>query len=195
MGAARLGKGIEWVIDALALLKDEIPPMKYVVAGQTHPKVRAQSGESYRRMLQDRVADHGLQDWVTFDSQYRSLGALLRLVAQSTCVVLPYESVDQITSGVLVDAIAAGRPAVATAFPHAVELLSGGAGILVPPRNPVALSKALRRVATDPVALRCMADKAADLAPRHNWTTVADSYKQLGASLIPHAASTLEAWA
>lgn len=189
------GKGIEWVIDALALLKHDVPPVRYVVAGQTHPKVREQFGESYRRMLQDRVAENGLEDWVTFDSQYRSLGSLLRLVAQATCVVLPYESVDQITSGVLVDAIAAGRPVVATAFPHAVELLSGGAGILVPPRNPDALSKALRRVITDPAAVRSMADKAADLAPMHNWTTVATSYKRLGASLIPRSTSPLEAWA
>lgn len=189
------GKGIEWVIDALALLKNDIAPVKYVVAGQTHPKVRAHSGESYRRMLQDRVAAHGLEDWVTFDSQYRSLGSLLRLIAGATCVVLPYESVDQITSGVLVDAIAAGRPVVATAFPHAVELLSGGAGILVPPRNPEALSRALRRVATDPVAVRQMADRAADLAPMHSWTSVADAYKRLGASLVPRTVPALEAWA
>jgi len=42
-------------------------------------------------------------------------------------VILPYDSPDQVTSGVLVDAIAAGRPVIATAFPHAVELLSSGA--------------------------------------------------------------------
>ena len=76
-----------------------------------------------------------------------------------------------------------------------MELLSGGAGILVPPRNPDALSKALRRVVTDPAAVRSMADKAADLAPMHNWTTVATSYKRLGASLIPRSTSPLEAWA
>jgi len=31
-------------------------------------------------------------------------------------VILPYDSPDQVTSGVLVDAIAAGRPVIATAF-------------------------------------------------------------------------------
>ena len=38
--------------------------------------------------------------------------------------------------GVLVDAVAAGRPVVSTAFPHAVELLASGAGIVVPQRDP-----------------------------------------------------------
>ena len=36
----------------------------------------------------------------------------------------------------LVDAVAAGRPVVATAFPHAVELLASGAGLVVPRRDP-----------------------------------------------------------
>ena len=178
------GKGIEWVIDALALLRDDDIELRYTVAGQTHPKVQATQGEEYRRRLQRLVRDRGLDDLVTFDSEYRSLDSLLTLVADSTCVVLPYESIDQITSGVLVDAIAAGRPVVATAFPHAVELLSGGAGLLVPPRNSEALSRALRKIATDRDAVRSMAARAAALAPMHNWVTVADSYRKLGESLL-----------
>ena len=75
-----------------------------------------------------------------FDETYRDVPDLMRLVAASTVVVLPYDSRDQVTSGVLVDAIAAGRPVIATAFPHAVELLSGGAGIVVPHANPVAMA-------------------------------------------------------
>ena len=55
-------------------------------------------------------------------------------------MVLPYDSADQVTSGVLVDAVAAGRPVVSTAFPHAVELLASGAGLVVPQRDPGALA-------------------------------------------------------
>ena len=61
---------------------------------------------------------------MTFDDAYRDLAALTRLIGSADLVVLPYDSDDQVTSGVLVDAVAAGRPVVATAFPHAVELLS-----------------------------------------------------------------------
>ena len=49
----------------------------------------------------------------------------------------------------LTEAVAAGKPVVSTAFPHAVELLSGGAGLLVPQRDPAALAAALRRVLTE----------------------------------------------
>ena len=75
---------------------------------------------------------------------------MTRLVQDATVVVLPYDSQDQVTSGVLVDALAAGRPVVATAFPHAVELLSSGAGIVVPHRDATALGAALRHVLTEP---------------------------------------------
>lgn len=177
------GKGIEWVIDALALLKGNAPPVRYVIAGQTHPKVREREGESYRRMLQDKVRRAGLVDQVVFDSEYRTVDSLTRMITRSTCVVLPYESIDQITSGVLVDAVAAGKPVIATAFPHAVELLSGGAGILVPPRNADAMGRAIARVATDPAAVSSMASRSAALAPMHDWTAVARCYHDIGAAL------------
>ena len=45
----------------------------------------------------------------------------------AAAVVLPYDSTDQAASGVLAQAVASGRPVVATAFPHAVELLGTGA--------------------------------------------------------------------
>ena len=74
-----------------------------------------------------------------FDDSYRDLASLTELIQSADLVVLPYDSDDQVTSGVLVDAVAAGRPVVSTAFPHAVELLASGAGIVVPQRDPVAL--------------------------------------------------------
>jgi hypothetical protein len=45
------GKGIEWVIDSMALIKDELPHVRYVVAGQTHPKVFEREGDRYRMEL------------------------------------------------------------------------------------------------------------------------------------------------
>ena len=48
------GKGIEWAIDAMALLGDVRPRPSYLVAGATHPKVRRNDGEAYRDMLMRR---------------------------------------------------------------------------------------------------------------------------------------------
>ena len=178
------GKGIEWAIDAFAGLADLDPAPTYVVAGATHPKVRAGGGESYREMLVDRAARSGSGPSVSFDDSYRDLESLTDLIRSADLVVLPYDSADQVTSGVLVDAIAAGRPVVSTAFPHAVELLSSGAGIVVPQRDPAALAAAIRTVLTDADRADAMAAEARRLAPELSWAAVARRYDALGAHLL-----------
>ncbi len=176
------GKGIEWAIDAMSQLTDLRP--RYIVAGATHPKVLTHSGESYRQMLIQRAATSAAAPLVSFDDTYRDLASLTDLIRAADLIVLPYDSKDQVTSGVLVDAVAAGRPVVSTAFPHAVELLRSGAGLVVPQRDPVALAAAIRSVLTDPERLASMAAEARRLAPDLSWTAVARRYDTLAEQLI-----------
>ena len=183
------GKGIEWAIDALALVRDVTPRPFYRIAGDTHPKVAELEGEAYRDMLARRALDRGVSDSVEFDAGYRGLDALAVMIARSSVVVLPYDSPDQVTSGVLVDAIAAGRPVVATAFPHAVELLASGAGIVVARRDPHALAAALRTVLTQPRLAESMAAEARRLAPSLAWSSVAGRYAALGERLLKRRTS------
>lgn len=183
------GKGIEWAIDALAELSDLDPHPEYVVAGATHPKVRAEHGEVYREMLVERAAGSLAASHVSFDGTYRDLESLTDLIQSADVVVLPYDSQDQVTSGVLVDAVAAGRPVVSTAFPHAVELLASGAGIVVPQRDPVALGYAIRSVLTDGRLAAAMAAEARRLAPELAWPAVARRYRRLADEVVASARS------
>jgi glycosyltransferase involved in cell wall biosynthesis len=183
------GKGIEWAIDALAQLRDLHPRPRFIVAGRTHPKVVAESGEAYREMLIRRASQAGLAKQVSFDSAYRDLPSLIQLIQSAAVVVLPYDSPDQATSGVLVDAIAAGRPVVATEFPHAVELLSTGAGLVVPRRDPDALAEALRRVLTEPGLIESMAAEAVRLAPDLSWPVIACRFDNVARGLLTERAA------
>ena len=173
------GKGIEWAIDALGALTDMHQPPEYLIAGATHPKVKERSGEEYRNMLIQRAWAAGVSPHVSFDDTYRDLPALTDLITSADLVVLPYDSDDQVTSGVLVDAVAAGRPVVSTSFPHAVELLGSGAGIVVPQRDPAALAAAIRLVLTDRRVAADMAAEARRLAPGLSWGAVAGQYAEL----------------
>lgn len=177
------GKGIEHVIEALALVKQSGFDFRYVVSGRTHPKVLANQGEAYRNSLIDLTVKHGIEKNIIFDSTYKPLSALLDTVCAATCVVLPYESMEQTTSGVLVDAIAAGKPVISTPFPHAIELLHNGAGILVPSRDPRSMAMAISRVVSDPMLVENMRQRAVALAPMHSWTSVAESMKRLAANI------------
>ncbi len=178
------GKGIEWAIDALALLRDLDPMPMYQIAGNTHPKVAELEGNRYRDMLIRRATDRMVSGDVQFDARYRTLPELGKLISDSSIVILPYDSPDQVTSGVLVDAIAAGRPVIATAFPHAVELLSSGAGLVVPRRDPTALAAAIRTVMSSPRLADLMSAEARRLAPSLAWPSIAARYGALGESLL-----------
>jgi polysaccharide biosynthesis protein PslF len=178
------GKGIERVIDAMQTLQELRPRPRYLVAGRTHPKVLAADGEAYRNARVEQAWRLGVAASVTFDAGYRDVRSLTDLVLAATVVVLPYDSDDQVTSGVLVDAIAAGRPVVATAFPHAVELLASGAGIVVAHDDPDALTRALVQVLTVPGLAAGMAAEAARLAPGLGWPVVAGAFLDLAHQLL-----------
>jgi polysaccharide biosynthesis protein PslF len=177
------GKGIEWGIEAMSQLAGLGRTPRYLVAGQTHPKVLRREGEAYRSRLQERVMELGLATTVTFDGHYRHREALADLVASADVVLLPYDSTDQVTSGVLVEAVAAGRPVIATRFPHAVEMLKDGRGILVPHQDPTAIANALRTVLTRRTAPAAGPDGSVAMLPEL-WPAVADRYRQLADRLI-----------
>jgi glycosyltransferase involved in cell wall biosynthesis len=178
------GKGIEWGIEAMAMLRDLQPMPRYMVAGQTHPKVLLREGDAYRDRLREQVRRGELGPWITFEGHYRNTSALASLVRSADVVLLPYDSAEQVTSGVLIEAVAAGKPVVATRFPHAVELLAGGAGLLVPHRDPTAIAAALRSLVTRRDVMTRMAATATATAPQLLWPAIADQYRDLARQLI-----------
>jgi glycosyltransferase involved in cell wall biosynthesis len=184
------GKGIEHAIDAVALLRDrdsDRAPI-YVIAGETHPKVLARDGQAYRESLQARALALGVQELVRFDPRYLDAESLNRLIASADVVVLPYDSAEQVTSGVLIEAVTAGKPVVSTNFPHAVELLSSGAGILTPRHDPGAIADAVQRMLREPGTAEAAGRESARLAPGLLWSAVASSYRALAAGLVPASA-------
>jgi glycosyltransferase involved in cell wall biosynthesis len=178
------GKGIEWGVEAMAALKDLRPAPRYIIAGQTHPKVLMREGEAYRTRLIEQVRRRGLTATVSFDSHYRHEAALAELVDAADVVLLPYDSTDQVTSGVLIEAIAALKPVIATRFPHAVELLGSGAGLLVPHKDPAAIADAVRTLLTRRTLAAGMTRAAQATAPELLWPAVAARYRHLAEHLI-----------
>ncbi|MCP9273984.1 glycosyltransferase [Mycolicibacterium arenosum] len=176
------GKGIERVIDAMVSLRNLPNAPRYLVAGRTHPKVLVAQGEKYREERFAQAKSLGVSDSVSFDDAYRTPAELGALIQTAAVVVLPYDSRDQATSGVLVDSLATGRPVVATDFPHARELL--GRDAIVDHDDPDALVHALSRVLTDRQAAGSMSSRARELAPSMAWPVVADAYVRLAQGLV-----------
>jgi glycosyltransferase involved in cell wall biosynthesis len=129
--------------------------------------------------LQQAARDLGVAGLVEFDDRYADTASVLAWIREADVVLLPYRSRDQVVSGVLVEAIASGKPVVATRFPHAEELLAEGSGILVPHEDPGAIAAALRRLLIDAELRARMAAVARRQAPSLAWENVGRTYRQL----------------
>lgn len=178
------GDGVERVIEVMASLNDVPGRPRYLVAGPTHPQVLAIEGEAYREARIEQAHDCGVAGSVSFDPGYYDGAMLATLFQQSSVVVLPYDSTEQVASSVLVEAIAHGRPVVATAFPHASELLTGGAGAVVDHDDSAGLAAALRQILTQPRLSGAMAAEARRIAPDMAWQAIAGAYMRLAQSLL-----------
>jgi glycosyltransferase involved in cell wall biosynthesis len=183
-GLLSAGKGVEWGVDAMAMLSDLQPAPRYVVMGQTHPKVLDLNGEEYRDALRARAAEQGVADRVELDDAYHDTRSLLARIREADVVLLPYRSREQVVSGVLVEALASGKPVVATRFPHAEELLAGGAGMLVPHDDAEAIAASLRRLLTDDEAAARAAAAARREGEQLSWESVGERYLELASELL-----------
>ncbi|NUT33560.1 MAG: glycosyltransferase [Hamadaea sp.] len=185
------GKGIEWGIAALGQMDAALFPT-YVVAGQTHPKVLAREGESYRGQLIEQARQLGPEHLTHFVPEYVTAIRLRELLADADVVLLPYDSHEQVTSGVLTEALASGVPVVATAFPHAVELLADGlGGLLVPHQDPAAIAAALTRVISEPGLAQAMSVHNAQMTALVSWPTVAGGYRRIFDTLMQRPAHAI----
>lgn len=181
------GKGVEWAIGGLHHLRDLRPTPRYFVVGETQMAVRQRQGEAYRLGLVSRAKALSVTGMVSYRPSYLDTGTLDRLIRRADVILVPTDSPEPVASAVLVEAIAAGKPLIAAAFPHAAEVLTGGGGLLVPVRDGAAIGDALRRVFTEPGLSESMAAEASRLAPRFLWPAVADRYRTLARRLLDNA--------
>ncbi len=178
------GKGLETAIRALAFLQHLGSPPRLVIRGATHPNVKRREGEAYREGLIDLIGELGLQGSVEMSDEYMTPPELESLIHSADMALIPYDTTEQVTSGVLVDAIGAGLPVVATAFPHSLELLSSGAGRVIPQQDPKAMAAAIEALLTDPSALADAGDEAIRVGRDFAWPRVAFNYERLARQVV-----------
>ena len=91
---------------------------------------------------------------------------LLTYIAASDLYVTPYLNREQAVSGTLSYALAAGKPIISTPYWYAEELLGDGRGVLVPFRDPQALSEAMLSLIEDPGRMEAVRQRPTALAAR-----------------------------
>jgi glycosyltransferase involved in cell wall biosynthesis len=170
VGRLAVQKNVDALLHAATALRAEGRDVRVRIIGDGPERRRLQA-------LTDRL---GLAGAVAFDGR-RDQTEIQAAYARATALVLP--STHEGMPLVLLEAMAAGTPVVASALPEIVEV-GGDAVLTVDVPSPGALAAALGRVLDDAPLRARLAAAASDRARAYAWPTVAASVEHLYAEVL-----------
>jgi glycosyltransferase involved in cell wall biosynthesis len=169
-------KGFESVIQAMPSILTSHSNAVYMIAGATHPLVRAREGDRYRLELQALAKKLGVEQQVLFVNRFVAPEEMAALVGSADIYITPYCHEAQAVSGTLAYALGAGKAIISTPYWHAAEVLDHGRGLLVPFESPAAIAKAAVRLLDDDKERQAMRERAYLYSRPMIWKRVAQSY-------------------
>jgi len=172
------GKSIETALDALPAIIEQFPNVLYLILGKTHPGVVKNEGEKYRRFLEEKVAENGLENHVMFINSYLSLQDLMGYLQRTDMYLFTSKDPFQAVSGTFAYAMACGCPIVSTPIPHAIEMLDG-AGKIFDFGHSRKLATAAIELLSNPLLLNEMRLNAFHAISPTAWQNTALSHVQL----------------
>ncbi|KKQ67078.1 MAG: group 1 glycosyl transferase [Candidatus Daviesbacteria bacterium GW2011_GWA2_38_24] len=178
-------KGFENVIKAIPDIKKKYPNFVYLLIGQTHPGVIKKFGESYREGLIQLTKDLNIEENVVLINKYIPLEDLIKYILASDFYITPYKNMQQISSGALSYAIAAGKICMSTPYRYALENLSGGRGYLVQPEDSKDIAAAVLHALEHPKQIELIREKCYNSGRKMIWPRVAFLYLEKLVSFIP----------
>jgi glycosyltransferase involved in cell wall biosynthesis len=169
-------KGFESVIQALPRILFRHSDVVYVIAGATHPQVKAREGDRYREQLQALARELGVERQVVFHNRFFSPREMAALVGSADIYITPYCHEAQAVSGTLAYAMGAGKAIISTPYWHAAELLDNGRGALVPFEDTDAIATAAIELLDNDAIRQAMRKRAYLYARKMVWSRAAQSY-------------------
>jgi glycosyltransferase involved in cell wall biosynthesis len=169
-------KGFESVIQSLPRILSRHSNVVYLIAGATHPQVRAREGDRYREQLQALAREFGVEREVVFHNRFFSPGEMATLVGAADIYITPYCHEEQAVSGTLAYAMGAGKAIISTPYWHAAELLDDGRGALIPFKDPNAIAVAAIELLDNDAKRQAMRKRAYLYARKMVWSRAAESY-------------------
>jgi glycosyltransferase involved in cell wall biosynthesis len=159
-------KGLEDLIRCAELVAGQLPNLRFLIAG-SGPLEEVLRAEIARRKLETRV---------TLLGHIADRADMLRLYQGAAAYVhaAHYEGLPT----VLLEAMACGRPVVATAVSGALDVVEDlRNGLLVPPRSPQQMAATIVRLVQDPGLGKRLGQAAyATIQERYSWHVVSRSY-------------------
>jgi len=174
-GLIRPKKGYEYLIEAMPEIIKKYPKAKLLIIGRYHP----QRAPEYYQMLKDKVKELKLNHNVKFVNKFVDYSELLNYLMATNVFVAPFLVLDQVSSGTLIYAMAAGRACISTPFDYAKEALADHRGLFIQPKNSRQIAKAVIFLIEHPKARHRIQNSAYRYARKQIWSKCARGYFNL----------------
>ena len=148
-------KGIHVLVSAIAELKEKTNVKLLVVGGPYFQK-----DIDYMEALKQEVADLDIKDSVIFTGFLSDT----RIVTSLLDIVLVPSIIPEACPRTIIEAMAVGKPVIATPLGGSKELVTPETGILVPPEDASAVANAIATLVADREQLTAMGNAARDRA-------------------------------
>jgi glycosyltransferase involved in cell wall biosynthesis len=194
-GLLSKGKGIEYVIQALPEIIKREPRIVYNVIGVTHPQVKRSEGENYRNTLLKMAENLGVSGHVKFLNRFLSKPELYNYLQATDVYITPYPSPNQVSSGTLSYALAAGKAVVSTPYLHAKEALDEGRGMLCKFNDSASIAEKVTEIIENKSLRRSLEQNAYNYSRKFTWPLVAKKYLALFNELSKQSAMEEQSFA
>lgn len=160
-------KGFDTLVEAIPLVKREIPDVKVIVAGSGKVSKRS------KKIISKHRKNFEIHNYFVPNDRVGEF------FARAEVVTLPYRDQDGTKghSGALSAAFSFGKPIVASTageFPELVE--HSGCGRTVPPEDPARLARAIVAVLSSEREKGRMGENSLQMASRLSWENIAKEY-------------------
>ncbi len=175
VGGIEPRKATRDLVEALAMLRHQLTPAPVLALVGGHS---FQDHRPYAESVLERARELGLET----GKDIVQLGTVADAELPGwyhAADVFVFPSVKEGWGLALLEAMAAGLPAVATDIPVFREFLDGDQALLVPPSDPAALSQAMLAAATDHALRRRLELGGRKLAERYTWDACAHQHMAL----------------
>jgi len=163
------------VLEALAILRDEMPDLSYRIVGNGY----------FRHELELVARRLGVRERVEF---LGSLPPAQAYAQYASCDVFVMPSWEESFGLVYLEAMSHGKPVIACREVGIAELVEDGkTALLVPPHNSAAVAEAIRRLLEDRELARRIGQAGRELSARYTWRRHAERLLELYREVVGRA--------
>mgnify|MGYP004695215913 FL=1 len=156
-------KGIEYLCKAMEIVRKEVPDATLTIAG---------SGRIYFD-----ISPYVNKGYIDLHNRFIQTEEIATMLKQCSICVCPYTDATQ--SGVIMTSFALSKPVIASNVGGLGEMIDEGkSGLLVEPKNPVALANAILKLLKNPIELARMESYIHEsyYKGKDSWLNIAETY-------------------